>query len=55
MVKISMGWSEKKWETIQVNMAPPAAPPAPPMPTTVLIDVEGNISVGVEKILADQP
>ena len=35
--------------------APPAAPAAPPMPTTVEIAVEGNMSVGVEKRLADQP
>ena len=36
-------------------MAPPTAPTAPPMPTTVETAVEGNMSVGVEKRLADQP
>ena len=38
-----------------MKIAPPAAPAAPPMPTTVLTLVEGNISVEVEKRLADQP
>src|SRR5581483_8371506 len=38
-----------------VNSAPPAAPAAPPMPTTVLIAVDGTISVGVEKRFADHP
>ena len=50
-----MGCNEKVWETIQVKIAPPAAPAAPPRPTTVLTLVEGNISVGVEKRFADQP
>ena len=49
------GWSEKLCLTIQVKAAPPAAPAAPPMPTTVETAVEGNMSVGVEKRLADQP
>src|ERR1700761_8294613 len=38
-----------------VKSAPPPAPAAPPMPTTVLMAVEGNMSVGVEKRLADHP
>src|ERR1700731_3107119 len=52
---MSVGWSAKKWETTQGKMAPPAEPTAPPMPTTVETEVEGNMSVGVEKRLADQP
>ena len=38
-----------------VKMTPPSEPIAPPMPTTLEMAVEGNISVGVEKRLADQP
>src|SRR6185437_862517 len=38
-----------------VKSAPPPAPAAPPIPTTVLIAVDGNMSVGVEKRLADHP
>src|SRR6185312_16196502 len=52
---MTRGWSEKRWETIHVKTAPPAAPAAPPRPTTVLTLVEGNISVGVEKRFADHP
>ena len=55
MEKTSRGWSERLCLTIQVKTAPPAAPAAPPMPTTVETAVEGNMSVGVEKRLADQP
>src|ERR1039458_1393320 len=36
-------------------MAPPAEPTAPPIPTTVETVVEGNMSVGGAKRLADQP
>src|SRR5258708_6185925 len=54
-VKMSMGWREKECLTIQVKVAPPTAPMAPPSPTTVEMAVEGNMSVGVEKRLADQP
>ena len=50
-----MGCTSKMWETIQVKMAPPAAPAAPPRPTMVLRLVEGNMSDGVEKRFADHP
>src|ERR1700736_566531 len=52
---MSMGWSEKLVLTIHVKVAPPTAPTAPPSPTTVETAVEGNMSVGVENRLADQP
>src|SRR5882762_8444346 len=55
MEKTSSWWSERLRLTTQVKAAPPAAPAAPPMPTTVETAVEGNMSVGVEKRLADQP
>ena len=48
---MSSGWSEKKCFTIHVKVAPPAAPIAPPMPTTVETAVDGNMSVGVEKMI----
>src|SRR6185312_87060 len=49
------GCSDRLRFTSQVKIAPPAAPNAPPIPTTVEMLVEGNISPGVVKMLADQP
>ena len=55
MENTSNGCRERLRFTTQVNAAPPAAPAAPPMPTTVEIAVDGNMSLGVEKRLADHP
>src|ERR1700679_940338 len=55
IAKITSGCSDSRCDTSIVNSAPPSDPTAPPIPTTVETDVDGNISVGVVNSVADHP
>src|ERR1700722_16443129 len=52
---MTSGCSESMCETSTVKSAPPSDPTAPPIPTTVDTEVDGNMSVGVANNVADQP